>query len=64
MLWGSDWPHPTVKGAKPDHAVLHDPLSDWAPNERNRRRILVDNPEAVYRFTKLTCAPIDFNGRK
>ena len=53
MLWGSDWPHPTVKGGKPDDAVLLDLLADWAPDERTRKRILVDNPESVYGFTKL-----------
>jgi D-galactarolactone isomerase len=52
MLWGSDWPHPTVKSTKPDDAILLDLLSDWAPDERTRRRILVENPETLYGFTK------------
>ena len=54
MLWGSDWPHPTEKGSKPDDAILLDLLADWAPDERMRRRILVENPEMVYGFTKIT----------
>jgi predicted TIM-barrel fold metal-dependent hydrolase len=54
MLWGSDWPHPTVKGAKPDDALLLDLLTDWAPEERTRRRILVENPETLYGFAKVT----------
>ena len=54
MLWGSDWPHPTEKGTKPDDAILLDLLADWAPEERTRRRILVENPEMIYGFTKLT----------
>jgi predicted TIM-barrel fold metal-dependent hydrolase len=54
MLWGSDWPHPTVKSGKPDDALLLDLLTDWAPEERTRRRILVENPEAVYGFAKVT----------
>jgi predicted TIM-barrel fold metal-dependent hydrolase len=54
MLWGSDWPHPTVKGTKPDDAILLDLLTDWASDGRTRRRILVDSPEAMYGFTKLT----------
>jgi len=54
MLWGSDWPHPTVERDKPDDAILLDLLSDWAPDERTRRRILVDNPEALYGFAKVT----------
>jgi D-galactarolactone isomerase len=52
MVWGSDWPHPTEKAdAKPDDAVLFDLLSDWAPNEATRNRILVDNPVALYGFS-------------
>ncbi len=53
MVWGTDWPHPTVKGTKPDDAILLDLLSDWAPDERTRRRILVDNPEKLYGFAKI-----------
>jgi D-galactarolactone isomerase len=49
MVWGSDWPHPT-EGAKPDDAVLFDLMSDWAPDAATRRRILVDNPAALYDF--------------
>jgi predicted TIM-barrel fold metal-dependent hydrolase len=52
MLWGSDWPHPTVKGAKPDDAILLDLLTDWAPDERTRMRILVENPQTLYGFAK------------
>jgi predicted TIM-barrel fold metal-dependent hydrolase len=51
LVWGSDWPHPTSKeDAKPDDAVLFDLLSDWAPDEAVRRRILVDNPATLYGF--------------
>ena len=49
MVWGSDWPHPT-EAEKPDDATLLDLLSDWAPDEANRRRILVGNPAALYGF--------------
>lgn len=48
-VWGSDWPHPTEK-AKPDDALLLDLLSVWAPDAAVRRRILVDNPQALYGF--------------
>ena len=50
MLWGSDWPHPTEKDAKPDDAALLDVLADWAPHEAARRRILVTNPCELYGF--------------
>jgi D-galactarolactone isomerase len=49
VVWGSDWPHPTEK-EKPDDAVLFDLLGEWAPDERTRQRILVDNPANLYGF--------------
>ena len=52
MLWGSDWPHPTQKD-KPDDALLFDLLADSTPDESTRRRILVDNPQALYGFPAL-----------
>jgi D-galactarolactone isomerase len=53
MVWGSDWPHPTESSAhKPDDAMLFDLLSEWAPDEATRRRILVTNPETLYGFAK------------
>ena len=54
VVWGSDWPHPSLPfDKKPDDAVLFDLLSHWAPNERERNRILVDNPQTLYGFPKL-----------
>src|SRR5436305_13769880 len=49
MVWGSDWPHPTEK-EKPNDATLFDRVSQWAPYEAPRRRILEPNPEALYGF--------------
>jgi predicted TIM-barrel fold metal-dependent hydrolase len=49
LVWGSDWPHPTEQ-QKPDDAVLFDLLSDWAPDEAVRHRILVENPASLYGF--------------
>jgi predicted TIM-barrel fold metal-dependent hydrolase len=51
MLWGSNWPHPN-ETTKPDDARFLDLLAEWAPGEATRRRILVDNPEALYGFAK------------
>jgi D-galactarolactone isomerase len=51
MVWGSDWPHPTEKD-KPNDATLFDLLSGWAPDAATQRRILVENPEALYGFPK------------
>lgn len=51
MVWASNWPHPSVsKDETPDDAVLLDTLLDWAPDEATRRRILADNPAALYDF--------------
>ena len=47
-VWGSDWPHPTERDKKPDDAVLFDLLLAWAPDEKVRQRILVQNPSALY----------------
>ena len=41
MVWASDWPHPTEKD-KPNDAVLFDLLTEWAPDEATRTRILVE----------------------
>ena len=51
MAWGSDWPHPT-EAEKPDDAGLADLLSEWAPDDAMRRRILVDNPATLYGFPR------------
>ena len=57
LVWATDWPHPDIPGASlqsngemPDDAVLLDALLDWAPDEAVRHRILVENPERLYRF--------------
>jgi len=54
VVWGSDWPHPSETERKPDDAVLFDLLATWAPDERIRHRILVENPENLYGFSKAT----------
>ncbi|HTS51897.1 MAG TPA: amidohydrolase family protein [Burkholderiales bacterium] len=51
MVWATDWPHPTEKSVKPDDAILLDLLAEWAPDERTRNRILVENPEVLYGFS-------------
>ena len=47
-LWGTDWPHPNIKGDMPDDGHLVDLLAEIAPSEDARRRILVDNPTRLY----------------
>jgi D-galactarolactone isomerase len=53
MLWGSNWPHPR-EATKPDDAMLFDLLAVWAPSEATRHRILVENPQALYGFSKVS----------
>jgi len=51
LVWGSDWPHPTMPNDnKPNDALLFDLLAEWAPDGATRNRILVRNPEALYGF--------------
>lgn len=50
IVWGTDWPHPAMKGNMPNDGALLDQLADWAPSEALRRKILVDNPESLYGF--------------
>jgi predicted TIM-barrel fold metal-dependent hydrolase len=61
LLWGTDWPHPGgTQGARlPDTIQPFDAVDDraalarltaWFPDANLRRKILVDNPAALYDF--------------
>jgi D-galactarolactone isomerase len=51
MLWASNWPHPgNRKPSPPDDLALLELLADWAPDEKVRHRILVDNPAELYGY--------------
>lgn len=53
MLWGSDWPHPSIFSERkpfPDDAHLLDLLAAQAPDETVRHRILVENPAQLFGF--------------
>jgi predicted TIM-barrel fold metal-dependent hydrolase len=49
-VWGTDWPHTNISDHMPDDGELLDLLFEWAPDEAVRRKILTDNPAALYRF--------------
>lgn len=51
-VFGSDWPHPDTSGYMPDDGKVIDLLPTWAPDERQRQRILVENPTALYGFDR------------
>ena len=50
VVWGTDWPHTNVKPAIPNDGDLMDLLAEFAPDERMHRKILVENPCALYGF--------------
>lgn len=53
MVWGSDWPHPTLqaKGAPPlDDAAMLRTFADWCGSADVARRVLVTNPAVLYGF--------------
>ncbi|MDN3567725.1 amidohydrolase family protein [Paeniroseomonas aquatica] len=48
VVWASNWPHPNPPAHPVDEAALLDLLGHWVPDDATRRRILVDNPAALY----------------
>ncbi len=49
VVWASDWPHVRLPhDHMPNDGDLLDLLADWVPDADRRRRILVDNPRALY----------------
>lgn len=46
LIWGSDWPH--LPDGQRDTGELVNLLADWAPQERDRQRILVDGPDQLF----------------
>lgn len=50
VVWGNDWPHPNHRGPVPDEHQLVAAIARFAPTVADRRRLLVDNPQRLYRF--------------
>jgi len=50
VVWGNDWPHPNHAGPPPDEQQLVDLIAAIAPGEAQRQRLMVDNPQRLYRF--------------
>jgi predicted TIM-barrel fold metal-dependent hydrolase len=48
-VWGSNWPL-----AKADPVLVLDIVKSWAPDEKLRHRILVENPERLYGFVPVS----------
>ena len=52
VVWGTDWPHANVSPKVPNDGDLMDLLAEFAPDERTRRKLLVENPAALYGFDR------------
>lgn len=50
VVWGNDWPHPNHAGPVPVEEELVAQVFRMAPTAESRRRLLVDNPQRLYRF--------------
>lgn len=48
VLWGTDWPHPNLKGHMPDDGGLVDFIPHIAVTAELQRKLLVDNPMRLY----------------
>jgi len=46
LLWGSDWPH--LPNGQRDTGELLNELAHWAPDEADRRRILVESADRLF----------------
>lgn len=50
LVWGTDWPHPSIPEPMPDDVSLAEMVLGWLPDEGIRQKILVRNPEKLYGF--------------
>jgi 2-pyrone-4,6-dicarboxylate lactonase len=48
VLWGTDWPHPNLKGHMPDDGRLVDFIPRIATTAELQRKLLVGNPMRLY----------------
>ena len=48
VLWGTDWPHPNLKGHMPDDGLLVDFIPHITVTQESQRKLLVDNPMRLY----------------
>jgi len=49
LVWGSDWPHTQFENSV-DYGHARDALDAWLPDPEERRVVLVDTPQALFRF--------------
>ncbi len=51
VLWGTDWPHPNVK-IMPNDGDIVDLIPLYAPDPAVQRKLLVTNPERLFKFSE------------
>lgn len=58
IVWGTNWPHNAAKRTEdyPDDAALLETVLSWFPDEKGKNLALIDNPEALYGFSRWTSA--------
>tara|TARA_R100000365_G_C2739096_1_gene67957 strand:- start:561 stop:1436 length:876 start_codon:yes stop_codon:yes gene_type:complete len=54
IVWGTNWPHNAAKRTEdyPDDAALLETVLSWFPDEKGKNLALIDNPEALYGFSR------------
>jgi predicted TIM-barrel fold metal-dependent hydrolase len=50
IIWGSDFPHVSFAD-RVGSVQLFNLLGRWAPDEATRRKILIDNPQQLFKFS-------------
>lgn len=50
VVWSTDWPHPVSTRQPPNDGDLLELFYRYAPDADTRRRVLVDNPAALFGF--------------
>lgn len=50
VVWGNDWPHPNHAGPLPEEEELTAQIQRMAPTAAALQRLMVDNPQRLYRF--------------
>lgn len=56
LLWGSDWPHPSIPVPMPNDGPLLDMTLGWMGDDAAIEAICVQTPRAFYGFDTPTCA--------
>jgi len=54
VVWGNDWPHPNHAGPVPVEEELTAQIARIAPTPAALQRLMVDNPQHLYRFDSLS----------